>query len=977
MQFRTKARAVDLLGKGQIADLPTAITELWKNGYDAYADKLTAELYLQGYQGLKNNIFVISDDGRGMSRNDIIEKWLVLGTDSKSRDDLEAESIETLWKKPRIKAGNKGIGRLSVAYLGSPMLMLTKKIGSPLQAVFFDWRLLENYNLFLDDIHIPIQDIEVQTDFKPIFEKLKSGFLKNFDKTTLNHTFSDEQSTPLIWEKSQETLKQNIITTVESLEIFGFFEQEILSNLIDITEHHGTKFLIFEPNPQIIQLVATATEPNDEKFDEHVKKSLFCFTNPFTEVEKLPIHISFLIHKETGETQDWLLQMRQDLFTPADFDLADIIIDGDFDGKGSFSGKLQFYNNTPFSHTYSTPRKKDKIDYGNFHLKLAYSMGKESESKLEGAVFRGMSDKIARWGGLFIYRDGFMIAPYGRQDSDFLEFEKRRSLRAGDYFWSHRRMFGYISISRIQNHLLTDKASREGLVANTEYRHFKSDLIAFFSDLAANYFRTDPKSSLFEDKKSVIKQQVNALKQDKERETKAKIAFTNRLKNYPQQFEAYKANYQKLLTALKAKIAEGAVLYTEIEQLLGQIQQQDIDFKKLLPNISKAYKPTEAQMDKLHKYEQQINLFLEAIQKESAVLMVVVQEQLDIRDLKKDYEKQFQKYKSELDKLIFNNQADLEETFKKLLAEHGKRARLITTQFSIDKKTVLNAITSKEDVVQAIQETKSKFEWLRAQIENELLPLVHHIKKLNFDIDEDLIQGTYKEYYNQIKLQWEETQELAQLGIAVEIIDHEFNVLYARINHLLKQLGAQIPTHSAMLFDLLQKAFKDLEAKYALLSPMYQISGATSKRIEGNHLITYIKTFFEQKLKTDGIEIVATPAFEQHIIQIKEPIIHTVLVNIVNNAIYWLKNAAFKQIKFDFKLETNEILIMNSGATIEQHRLEKIFELFYSSRPNGRGIGLYLCKHSLNTNTFDIYATNDPNYNQLNGACFVIKSLTK
>lgn len=40
-QFRTKARAVELLGKGQIADLPTAISELWKNGYDAYADKLT------------------------------------------------------------------------------------------------------------------------------------------------------------------------------------------------------------------------------------------------------------------------------------------------------------------------------------------------------------------------------------------------------------------------------------------------------------------------------------------------------------------------------------------------------------------------------------------------------------------------------------------------------------------------------------------------------------------------------------------------------------------------------------------------------------------------------------------------------------------------------------------------------------------------------------------------------------------------
>ena len=58
-QFRTKARAVELLGKGQIADLPTAITELWKNGYDAYADNLEAFLFCEGYKGHKNPFFVI------------------------------------------------------------------------------------------------------------------------------------------------------------------------------------------------------------------------------------------------------------------------------------------------------------------------------------------------------------------------------------------------------------------------------------------------------------------------------------------------------------------------------------------------------------------------------------------------------------------------------------------------------------------------------------------------------------------------------------------------------------------------------------------------------------------------------------------------------------------------------------------------------------------------------------------------------
>ncbi len=58
-QFRTKARAVELLGKGQIADLPTAISELWKNGYDAYADSLSCDLYMNGYKDIHSPVFVL------------------------------------------------------------------------------------------------------------------------------------------------------------------------------------------------------------------------------------------------------------------------------------------------------------------------------------------------------------------------------------------------------------------------------------------------------------------------------------------------------------------------------------------------------------------------------------------------------------------------------------------------------------------------------------------------------------------------------------------------------------------------------------------------------------------------------------------------------------------------------------------------------------------------------------------------------
>ena len=156
-QFRTKARAVELLGKGQIADLPTAISELWKNGYDAYADKLSCNLYLPGYKDNQAPVFTLSDNGFGMSKHDILNKWIVLGTDSKARGRSYLTDEERFGKAIRVPMGEKGIGRLSVAYLGSPMLMLTKKKNQKCQLLFIDWRILENYNLFIDDTSVPLK----------------------------------------------------------------------------------------------------------------------------------------------------------------------------------------------------------------------------------------------------------------------------------------------------------------------------------------------------------------------------------------------------------------------------------------------------------------------------------------------------------------------------------------------------------------------------------------------------------------------------------------------------------------------------------------------------------------------------------------------------------------------------------------------------------------------------------------------------
>lgn len=227
-----------------------------------------------------------------------------------------------------------------------------------------------------------------------------------------------------------------------------------------------------------------------------------------------------------------------------------------------------------------------------------------------------------------------------------------------------------------------------------------------------------------------------------------------------------------------------------------------------------------------------------------------------------------------------------------------------------------------------------------------------------------------------MKYQWEQTRDTAQLGIAVEIIDHEFNQLYAKINNQLGVLKSNDVVKSIKEFSFLEKNFKQLEDKYALLSPLYRISGALIKNISCNVVYEYLLEFFENQISDYNIKFDVTDSFKRHFITIKEPVIHTVFINIINNAIYWMRNKEQRIIKLEYLADTQEIIIANSGEKIPDYRIDKIFELFYSQRPNGRGIGLYLSKQSLNEAGLDIYATNDKKYNSLNGACFVINQIS-
>ncbi len=81
--FRPRARLLSLLGEQLISDQAVGLIELVKNGYDADATRV--DVAIMGLSATESTRIEVRDNGIGMSRIDIEEKWLSPAIDHKER----------------------------------------------------------------------------------------------------------------------------------------------------------------------------------------------------------------------------------------------------------------------------------------------------------------------------------------------------------------------------------------------------------------------------------------------------------------------------------------------------------------------------------------------------------------------------------------------------------------------------------------------------------------------------------------------------------------------------------------------------------------------------------------------------------------------------------------------------------------------------------------------------------------------------
>lgn len=144
LQFKISSALKNIIGRDLITDDFIAVFELVKNSYDAHATRV--DVIFEDIYG-SNSKIIIKDNGKGMSYQDLLDKWLFVAYSAK-KEGKEEDSYENYRNKIKVKrayAGAKGIGRFSCDRLGSELFLETLKdqTNAKPEVLITDWNKFE------------------------------------------------------------------------------------------------------------------------------------------------------------------------------------------------------------------------------------------------------------------------------------------------------------------------------------------------------------------------------------------------------------------------------------------------------------------------------------------------------------------------------------------------------------------------------------------------------------------------------------------------------------------------------------------------------------------------------------------------------------------------------------------------------------------------------------------------------------------
>ena len=963
-KIHVRARAVDMLGRQQIAGIPTAIHELFKNAHDAYATHVEVDYYRA------DKTFVLRDDGYGMTPDEFEGRWLTLGTESKvgANREVTPNYIDTNMPR-RIILGEKGIGRLAIATIGRQVLILSRakrKEGlQDLVVCFVHWGLFEVPGVDLDSIVIPIKILPGGSLPDETVVRKLTGQVADNVRALINTIPARDAAT--------------ILEELDTFSIYPGQVDKVLGRLSLWDQGQGTHFYVM---PADTVLESDIDEIGTDDIAAPLQKMLLGFSNTMMPNSQPPvIKTGFRDHKRDGRTVDLIGE--QEFFTPEEFESADHQFSGKIDEHGQFEGTFSIYGSKPETCTFEWPDAHgNRTACGPFMVKFAYVQGLPKDSRLPPEEYGRISAKLNKIGGLYIYRDGIRILPYGNSDYDFLGIERRRTKSAQDWFFSYRRMFGAIELSHEFNGNLMEKAGREGFITSPAYRQLRDIMENLFMQLAKTFFRKGAdRAGEFNRVKSDLQHQAEILKKREERITSKKAKFELSLETFFDTVQSGKAD--ELAEEIKSKIekrlksienltdAEKAAhellkLESFAKENIADLRSQFVVAKARGFSTSKKVRASwHAYHDELKKMDKTIfrplltwvdMAITNVAGKETIALDRARRAKKAIADtqninLKITRSAGYAALKNakELVEIVRKDASsrisEVSETIQKTLAEFARIDTVSLTESEIKKKQekLQLQITTKTDQV---------IDHIHAVI-NQIHSMAEAVKSGDSLSDEE---AALEAEYIGAKEQLDLFTELAQVGTALGIVQHEFGATIRSVRENIQRLGewAELDEELDSIYTDIRASFDHLDGYLGLFTPLNRRLQRHKIPIVGEEIRRYLQHIFADRLERHNITMSATREFDRKVLEAYPSTYYPTFVNLIDNAIYWIVSRHDGERSILLDANEYSFSVTNTGPGIPLAIKDWIFDFTNTEKEGGRGMGLYISKETLKKEGADI-----------------------
>lgn len=1044
--FRTKARAIELLGRKQIRDSVTALAELMKNAYDADAPWLRVEFDV----GKETEHIIIADGGIGMTGSDVQEKWLVLGTNSKTNSKNK--------KSPggRALMGAKGIGRLASARLGKQLWMFTKSEKSLWNIIYINWNLFENPYLALEDIQIPVMYGISADRLEKQFETVKNE-LVTLQK---NNLALEGWFQPLEEEDIASNRKKMIKEGLKPL----YEETRICVENCNIALKHVKKYLgihkgtilyidsLNDNNWEKCFAPVSNNKKNEDLITQKYFNRLASFVSTFRHAgtEQDPFDVKVYVNNNLWE-EDYS-------YVDEDYQLYDIKIEGKIE-NGKFYGMIdarnadkelvQKANSILLKGRDVTQGISDwkRVDCGPFSLKLCHIEGENGHTGLAKDDYDRLKRKLEVTGGVCVYRDGVRVLPYGEPENDFLNMEERRSYNAGNYIFSHRNIFGRIDIDSHNNPHLEDKSSREGLIENSQYFYFIKTMENLLIDLGFNFFSDARKDSLQiredyvernkrekiekKEKEEVEKEEkrksiiyIKELKETLERNRKEVIRLCSLGKEFGSQWQnqvselAVESGYNRIVSLsdrikreydslnvllqgnrqiLTITISKRFLAYcneTLCEDMVDYNRFKDRELNTAMSWLDEKFKSVNHDLQqKMIQWREEME---SAVKASPELYTTLLTERLhSVTDgcngLLRDMEIRIANNQEELNqktnlarKLLedidnYASQVKNTEKYTRLVTEIKNIPSLkteIESMFdNVPEKVAVkgqNFLDNLEGVYQEIYRELQMFQILVGEVYENCSMEADKLKvDMDYAYSDEYLIGELRMQNIHLESENEIYSDLASLGLASEIVSHEFNQLFTNVRNAIRNLNPYIRDANARYWlRQIEVGFQAVSDRQNQLSPMYRSYSLRKRKTNLKEFLNEICSFMGNILQKEGIRI-ENQVREDVELVLSPSKMFPAISNIINNASYWVLNMEEKIIRFRYDDFEKVLYIEDSGSGITAINKESIFQPFVSYKPNGRGLGLAIVKKVLESQGYSIAIAGDEE-KTLSGACFKI-----